>query len=84
MKIGKVGYENSRVDLYDLEQKCSSRLADLPGEEKDQGTAAFVNGKILTCGGFLISDPMSYQSSCHSYDPATNSWSSEESLPHAL
>ena len=63
--------------MYDLDKKCSSQLANLP-EAKQYFMIAWVRERLLVCGGRAATG---MSDTCHSYDPAANTWSAETKLP---
>jgi N-acetylneuraminic acid mutarotase len=69
--------------VYNLSQKTWSTAAPLPNP-KDHMSCVVLNGKIYILGGEHGHDHLhEQQADCHSYDPASNTWTKISSLPLA-
>ena len=75
--------EISRIDVYDpaTDSWTYGGAASMPGGRTHlPGVIPVIDGKIYVAGGW---NGYSAQSSVYVYDPATNIWSTEASMPTA-
>jgi|CXWL01.1.fsa_nt_gi N-acetylneuraminic acid mutarotase len=82
--VGGTGNASANAELYDPVSNTWSATGNLITERRGHSATLLPNGKVLVVGGINFNGSvLSILASTELYDPATNTWSAEMSLPIA-
>jgi N-acetylneuraminic acid mutarotase len=75
---------SATVEAFDLRTQRWTRKASMP-TARSATTATVLNGRVYVLGGFrLVNDVPEFTDMVESYNPATDAWRTEPSLPAAI